>query len=48
MDGDMINIHHNVAMLSRIQAVELKPGVLMGAISKNGVLGPFMPDSNFC
>jgi hypothetical protein len=48
MDGDMINIHHNVAMLTRILAVELKPGVLLGAISKNGVLGPFMHDSNVC
>jgi hypothetical protein len=39
---DLINIYHMWQGSLVILAAELKP-VLEGAMSKNGVLGPFMP-----
>jgi hypothetical protein len=41
-----IKQYSHVAMLNGIMAVELKPGVLEGAMSKNGVIGPLMPANN--
>jgi hypothetical protein len=42
---DLINIYHMQQGSLVILAAELKP-VLKGAMSKNGVLGPFMPAKN--